>query len=127
MDGEWSFHIILEVEVVGPVEGVEVDLEALIWSATNVVNQVILLVSAERVGVQEQEDVEVGALLDTAGAQVMVVGVTVLVGVPLDAEARHHVVAAIAVLHIAAEKKLHMLMEMDLESVTEAEAEWKRW
>lgn len=30
MDGEWSFHIILEVEVVGPVEGVEVDLEALI-------------------------------------------------------------------------------------------------
>ncbi|KAH0645462.1 hypothetical protein KY284_033346 [Solanum tuberosum] len=50
-------------------------------------------------------------------------GVTVLVGVPLGAEARHHVVAAIAVLHIAAEKKLHMLMEMDLKSVTEAEAE----
>ena len=87
------------------------------------VNQVILLVSAERVGVQELEDVEVGALLDTAGAQVMVVGVTVHVGVPLGAEARHHVVAAIAVLHIEVEKKLHMLMEMDLESVTEAEAE----
>lgn len=37
-------------------------------------------------------------------------GVTVHVGVPLGAEARHHVVAAIAVLHIEVEKKLHMLM-----------------
>lgn len=83
------------------------------------VSLVILLVSAERVEVQE--DVEVGALLDTAGAQVMVVGVTVLVGVPPGAEALHHVFAAIAVLHIVAEMKLHMLMETDLESVTEAE------
>lgn len=30
MDGGWNFHIILEEEVVGAVEGVEVDLEALI-------------------------------------------------------------------------------------------------
>lgn len=89
----------------------------------NVVRLVILLESAERVEVQEQEDVEAEVLLDTAGAQVMVVGVTVLVGAPLDAEARHHVVAAIAVLHIVAEMKLHTLMEMDLESITEAEAE----
>lgn len=74
MDGGWSFHIILEEEVVGAVEGVEVGLEVLIWSATNVVSQVILLVSAERVEVREREDVEVGALLDTAGAQVTVVG-----------------------------------------------------
>lgn len=43
----------------------------------------------------------------------MAVGVTVLMGVPLGAEARHHVVAAIAVLHTVAEMKLHMLMETD--------------
>lgn len=74
MDGEWSFHITLEEEVGGAGEGVEVGLEALIWSAMNVVRLVILLESAERVEVQEQEDVEAEVLLDTAGAQVMVVG-----------------------------------------------------
>ncbi|KAK4364875.1 hypothetical protein RND71_016233 [Anisodus tanguticus] len=70
---------------------------------------VILLVSAEQ-RVEVLEDVEVGALLDTEGAQVMVVGVIVLVGIPLGAETRHHAVAAIAGPHIVAEMKLHMLM-----------------
>ena len=82
---------------------------------------VILLVSADRV--ELLEDIEVGALLDIEGAQVMVV---VLVGIPPGAEACRCAVAAIADLHIAGEMKFHMLMEMDSESVAEAEAECGR-
>lgn len=85
---------------------------------------VILLVSADRV--ELLEDIEVGALLDIEGAQVMVVGVIVLVGIPPGAEACRCAVAAIADLHIAGEMKFHMLMEMDSESVAEAEAECGR-
>lgn len=131
MDGEWSFHIILEEKGVEGEGEVVVALEALIWSATSAVSLVILLVNAECVEVQVLENVEVVALLDIEGVQAMVAGqkrtfqiysrtwysllhlhnvlfetgVIVPVDDPPDAEAYHLVDAAIADLHTVAEMK----------------------
>lgn len=75
MDGELNSHITPAVEVVEAVVAAVVVAEGLvlIWSAMNVAKLVILLVSAERGVVLE--GVEVAALLDTAGVQVMVGGI----------------------------------------------------
>ncbi|KAG6409706.1 hypothetical protein SASPL_127748 [Salvia splendens] len=92
------------------------DLDGLIWnlnfSAKMDGELVILLVSAERGVVLE--GVEVAALLDTAGVQVMAGGVIVLVRVPLGVEAYHPKIAASAGRLIVDERKCHMLMEMVL-------------
>lgn len=135
MDGEWSSRTILEEEEEEAAEVVAVALEALIWSATSAVRLVILLVSAE--GVECLENVEVAALLDIGGAQVMVAGqkktsfpiysrtwqirfsppdflfetgVIVLVDVRPDAEAHRLVVVAIADLLTVDEMKFLMPM-----------------
>lgn len=86
------------------------------------VNLVILPVNA--VCVVVLEDVAVAAL-GTAGAQVMVVGVTVPVGDPQDAAVCLLVGAAIAGHQdIVDVRNCHMPMEMVLESDAEAEAEF---
>lgn len=87
---------------------------------------VILLVNAECVEVQVLGNVEVVALLDIGGAQVMVAGVIVLVvDVPLDAEACHLVAVAIADLHTVEKMKFLIPMEMASGTESEAGAEWK--
>lgn len=71
MAGELSFLTTLEVVVVA-VEEVEDVLVVLIWSATSVVSQVILLVNA--VCAVVQEDVVAAAPLDIAEVPVTVAG-----------------------------------------------------
>lgn len=127
MDGEWSSHIILEEKGVGAVEEVVVVLEALIWSAMSVVSLVILLVNAECEEVQVLVNVEVVALLDIGGAQVMVAGVIVLVDVPPNAEACHLVAVVIADLHTVEEMKFLIPMEMVSGTESEAGAERRSW
>lgn len=85
---------------------------------------VILLVSAE--GVELLENVEVAALLDIGGVQVMVAGVIVLVDVHPDAEAHRLVVVAIADLLTVDEMKFLIPTEMASGTESEAGAEWKR-
>lgn len=86
----------------------------------SVVSLVILLVNAECEEVQVLVNVEVVALLDIGGAQVMVAGVIVLVDVPPNAEACHLVAVVIADLHTVEEMKF--LIPMEMVSGTESEA-----
>lgn len=85
-----------------------------------------MLVNAECEEAKVLENVEVVALLDIGGAQVMVAGVIVLVDVPLDAEVCHLEAVAIADLHTVEEMKFLMPMEMASRTESEAGAEWKR-
>ncbi|KAL1552593.1 hypothetical protein AAHA92_13371 [Salvia divinorum] len=101
MDGELNSHITLVVEAV----------EAVAAAAAVAEERGVVL-----------EDVEVAALLDTAGVQVMVGGVIVLVRVPLGVEAYHPKIAATAGHLIVDRRKCHMLTEMVLRKDAEAGA-----
>lgn len=85
---------------------------------------VILLVNAGCEEVQVLENVEVVALLDIGGAQVMAAGVIVLGDVPPDAEACHLVAVVIVDLHTVEEMKFLIQMEMASGTESEAGAEW---
>lgn len=88
----------------------------------SVVSQVILLVNAACVAVLV--DVVAAVLLDTAGVQVMVGGVTVLVGDPQNIAVCRRVGAALAGHHhIVDVRSCHMPTEMVSGNAAEAGAE----
>lgn len=101
--------------------GVAVGALVLIQSAMSVVSQVISLVNAETVEVQE--DVKVVARLGTEGAQVMAAEVTVHVVSLLGVAVCHLVVATIAGHLTVDVTRFHTLMEMASETDTGAGTE----